>query len=446
MKLTRAFGLRGGETVAFAGAGGKTSMMFALAGELPPPVVLTTTTHLGAWQAQFAETHHILAFPDSLQKFDEFDVRSVLLTGPVDVNERLTGLDGQILQAVHQYCAARGHSLLIEADGARQKPLKAPADYEPVIPSWVDHVVVMAGLSGLGKTLDANSVHRPEMFANIADLKPGEEIRVEHLVRVLGSALGGLKGIPEGAGRSLFLNHAEGEVRMAQGARIARELCKIYDRVLVGSMHHPGGDGPIFSAHSRTAGIILAAGGSERLGQPKQLLGWYGVPFVVQVAKNAISAGLAPIHVVTGADHALVENALADLPVQCIYNPHWAEGQSTSMITGLAALPTRCERVMFLLSDQPQISPLLIRQLIERHDVQRGPITAPMVQGQRGNPVLFGRETFDALKAISGDKGGRGVFSKYKVDYVTWIDRRDALDVDQEGDIDKLRRAYYIEV
>jgi len=443
MKLAQGLKLSGGEAVAFVGAGGKTSAMFALADELPPPVLLTTTTHLGVWQAQMADRHHVITSPEAFQDSIDVDVKTVLITGPVEGNERLTGLGGPTLQAIHEYCTIYDFSLLIEADGARQRPLKAPADYEPVIPAWVDRVVVIAGLGGLGRSLDADTVHRPETFANLADIQLGDDIHVDILVKVLGSTLGGLKGIPEGAARSLFLNQAEGEVRMAQGARIARELCDPYDRVLIGSLQHPGHDGPIFSVHSRAAGIILAAGGSERLGQPKQLLDWGGKPFVVQVAETALNAGLMPIYVVTGSDHVQVEDALESLPVECVYNPNWAEGQSTSMQAGLDALPQHCDRVMYLLSDQPQISPLLIRQLIERHNVQRTPITAPMVGGRRGNPVLFGRETFKALKQIHGDQGGRSVFSKFKVDYLTWTDRRDAMDVDQEGDIVLLRGAFF---
>ncbi len=443
MKFTRGLGLKGGEAVAFVGAGGKTSAMFALAGELLPPVVLTTSTHLGAWQAELADRHQVFASPEALVGIVGEGLKTVLLTGPVDKGDRLTGLDDQCLQAIHEFCTVYGFSLLIEADGASQRPLKAPADYEPVVPEWVDHVVVVSGLGGVGKPMDSESIHRPEIFGELAEIQPGGAIQVEHLVKVLGSTSGGLKGLPEGANRALFLNQAEGEIRMAQGARLAGELDKVFDRVLIGSLQHPQSDGPVFSAHSQTAGIILAAGGSERLGQPKQLLDWSGKPFVEQVVQNALTAGLVPVYVVTGSHHEQVEKVLASLPVTCVYNPHWAGGQSTSMKVGLAALPQSCDRVMLLLSDQPQVSPILIRQLIERHNAQRAAITAPLVQGQRGNPVLFGRETFDALMTIEGDQGGRAVFSKFKVDYLTWIDRRDAFDVDQEGDIDKLRNAYF---
>jgi len=443
MKLARGLGLQGGETVAIVGAGGKTGSMFALAGELTPPVILTTTTHLGTWQAEYAEHHHVITHTDALTKIDFGSNKSILLTGPEIEGERFTSLDDQSLKSVHEFCTENGHSLVIEADGAGSRALKAPASYEPVIPPWIDHVVVIAGLGGLGKPLDSETVHRPEIFAELAEMKLGETLQVEHLAKVLGSVLGGLKGIPAGARRALFLNQAEGDWRLAQGARLAAELCKVYDRVLVGSIQDTQSNGPVFSAHSQTAGIILAAGGSERLGQPKQLLDWCGKPFIVQVVQNALAAGLGPVYVVTGSGHEQIEAVLKALPVNCIHNPQWAEGQSTSMKAGLAASPKSCDRVMLLLSDQPQVSPALIRQLIERHNVNREAITAPLVQGQRANPVLFGRETFEALKMVQGDQGGRGVFNQFKVDYLDWVDRRVAFDVDQETDIATLKEAYF---
>ena len=443
MKLKHALGLEGGEAVAFVGAGGKTSAMFELAAELAPPVLLSTTTHLGAWQAHLADQHHVITSGEEFEKIDFRNAKTALLTGPVSTDQRLSGLDYSTVDAIYGYCRAHGYSLLIEADGARQRPLKAPADYEPVIPDWADQVVVMAGLGGLGNALNSASVHRPEIFAQLAGLRLVEEIHSTHLAQVLRSPSGGLKNIPEDASRILFLNQAEGGIRKAHGARLANRLVDVFDRVLIGSLKQGHDDGPIFSAHSQTAGIILAAGSSERLGQPKQLLDWRGVPFVRQITHTAISAGLAPLIVVTGSDRVMVEEALVGLPVACVHNPEWAAGQSSSMRVGLASLPTRCDRVMLLLSDQPQISTPLIRGLIERHDQQRAPITAPMMRERRGNPVLFGKETFKVLQMVSGDQGGRAVFNKFKVDTIPWVDDRALLDVDQEGDYDRLIRAYF---
>jgi len=230
---------------------------------------------------------------------------------------------------------------------------------------------------------------------------------------------------------------------VATGAWLANRMEDSFDRVLIGSLHEPNPDGPIFSVHSRTAGIILAAGGSERLSQPKQLLDWCGKPFIVQIAATALTAGLDPVIVVTGAEQTRVEEVLGDLPIQCVYNPNWPLGQSTSMKVGLQALPPRCNRVIIMLSDQPQVTPILIRSLIERHNVQRAPITAPMMRERRGNPVLFDHQTFAALRGATGDRGGRAIFKDYKLDYITWIDDRALLDVDQKTDVEMLFDHYF---
>jgi len=196
------------------------------------------------------------------------------------------------------------------------------------------------------------------------------------------------------------------------------------------------------SPNVKVGGVILAAGDSERLGRPKQLLNWQGEPFITIVARHALEAGLSPLVVVTGANRGLVEVAVCDLSLKTIYNSQWAEGQSTSVKAGLRALPDDPQAVMFLLSDQPHIPSQLIRELIQRYAMNRAPITAPKVGERRGNPVLFGRETFHALSRVTGDKGGRAIFDQFEVDWLVWQDERILMDVDSLEDLEKLQRAY----
>lgn len=439
MKLIRALGLKAGETVAFVGAGGKTSALFALAQEWEGPVALTTTTHLGAWQVSSADRHVV---PDDIDSLDLNSLQILLVTGPAGKDDRLMALDPVALARLHERCRAAEIPLLIEADGAKLRSLKAPAAREPVIPPWTDVVVVMAGLQGLGKPLTDEWVHRPALFAGLSGQTLGELIRVEDLIAVLGAPRGGLKGIPAGARRYLFLNQADDPLRMAQGNHIAQSLIGSYDRSLIGSLARPTSEGPIFAAQSRIAGVILAAGGSKRLGQPKQLLQWQGEPFITRIIKSGLEAGLAPLVVVTGAERALVEAASEKLPVQTVFNPDWGSGQASSMRAGLAVLPEGCDGALFLLSDQPQVSPLLIRQLLERFYAHRKSVTAPLIREQRGNPVLFSREAFDALRSVTGDQGGRAVIRRFEVDWLPWVDDRALLDVDQPEDLDRLREAY----
>jgi molybdenum cofactor cytidylyltransferase len=186
------------------------------------------------------------------------------------------------------------------------------------------------------------------------------------------------------------------------------------------------------------AGIILAAGASRRMGRSKQLLLWRGKPFVCHVARIALEAGLSPVVIVTGAEADAVRAALADLPVEIVHNPDWAEGQSTSVRTGLQGLPPETTAAVFLLADQPHIPVALVRALLEQHVQNRTPLVAPMIDGQRGNPVLFDRSTFPDLMSLHGDAGGRLVFSRYPITCVPWNDPNLLLDVDTLEDYERL--------
>lgn len=443
MDLLRAFNIRPGESVALTGAGGKSGLMFALAQALYKPVVMTTTTHLGLWQAPLAEHHLIIQPGDDLKSQYPETFTTLLITGPPGTNDRLTALDEVSLNTLRNLCCQEGWTLLIEADGSKQRPLKTPAEHEPVVPSWVDMVIVVAGMSALGQPLSEDWVHRPKQYAKLSDLSPGETITDESIAAVLGSQQGGLQGLPDNARKLIFLSQADTEITQAAAQRIAWSLNDAYSDVLIGSLHEPGQDGPIFSAQIPVAGVILAAGGSLRLGKPKQLLDWQGQVFISQLIKNALEAGLAPLIVVTGADSDRIQQEIAGMPVDFVHNPDWQEGQSTSMKAGLGALPAGCQSVMFLLSDQPQVSPILIRQLVETWYEERKPITAPQVNGKRANPVLFAKETFEALTAITGDKGGRLLFDRFETSWLPWTDERITLDVDEGDDYRKLIDSYF---
>lgn len=443
MDLLRAFGLQRGECVALTGAGGKTGLMAALAESWAEPVIQTTSTHLGTWQTSLAEEHIILDSGENLSNQIPEKFHTLLVTGPGGQDDRLAGLTPRQLDALRDYCRERGIPLLIEADGARQRNLKAPADHEPAVPDWVDRVIVVAGLQSLGQPLDEGAVHRPERFAALSSLALGDRITTEALIKVLGSVEGGLRHIPPDAKRTLFLNQAESPELLAEAGRIAEALLGDYQDVVIGSLEQPGADGPIFSVHSPVAGVILAAGGSQRLGRPKQLLDWQGRPFIVKVAQNALEAGLRPLIVVTGAESEAVGAAVAGLPVTLVHNPEWQAGQSTSLRAGLRGLPEDCQAALFLMSDQPQISSDLIRSVVDVFYTWRLPIAAPRIAGRRANPVLFAREAFEELNAVRGDQGGRAVFDQFEAAWVDWDDERAALDVDDEAAYERLKRAYF---
>lgn len=189
------------------------------------------------------------------------------------------------------------------------------------------------------------------------------------------------------------------------------------------------------------AAVVLAAGGSTRFGQPKQLLDWQDTPLVAHVADVALVAGLDPVLVVLGAHADEVRSVVDDLPVEAVMNWRWADGLSTSVQTGLAMLPPTIDGVLFIQCDQPLLSPDLLRRLVARHRETEAPIVYPVFAGRRGTPALFARSLFRELAAVRGDEGGRSLIQRHQDQVATVeVDDPDLLaDVDTPEDYARLR-------
>lgn len=149
---------------------------------------------------------------------------------------------------------------------------------------------------------------------------------------------------------------------------------------------------------ARIAAVVLAAGRSQRMGQPKMLLPWGNTTVIGQVVLTLIQAGLSEIVVVTGGARHAVEAALQSQPVRLVYNPRYEEDQmACSLKMGLASLPNEIDAAIVALGDQPQIQPGIVRQVLQAYQESRSPLVFPSYCMQRGHPWIVARSLWGAL-------------------------------------------------
>jgi molybdenum cofactor cytidylyltransferase len=444
MRLADALRLTARGVVAFTGAGGKSSAIERVAEELAvtTPVIVTTTTRISLHQRRLATDHLILQDEADFRRLADLlrAPRSILVTRRVAAGEpKWLGLDLATLEEVRRVAGESGACILIEADGARGRSLKAPAEHEPVVPPFADIVVPLVGLDVVGQPVSSEYVHRPERVARLTGLGPDDVLQPQHIAQVLCSPEGGLQGIPPRAEVRILLNKADDEPRLRSGLEIAgRVLGEARIRAtVIGSVAE---ERPVRAVLGRVAGVVLAAGGSRRLGESKQLVAFHGKPLVWHAVQAALNGGLTPVIVVLGSNGPAVRAALEGLPVRFVENPSWQSGQASSMRAGLNFAQRGSEASVFLLADMPFVSGEVVRALVAEHRSTLTPIVAPRVEGVWCNPVLFDRSTYRALQALDGDAGGRQLFDRFRMAGVPWPDRLLRIDVDTPVDLAELRQ------
>lgn len=446
MLLHEALRVRAKDVVALTGGGGKTTLMFRLADELVAAghyVITTMTTHIFVGQMARAPGRLVLSgegallaqLPAALAEHHH-----VLIAGATVVEQdKAAGIPSDLIARVAALHAV--DVVIVEADGSRRLPFKAPAAHEPVVPPAATLVVPVVGLKVIGQPLTPVHVHRPEIVAALTGAAVGDPVTPEMVATVLSHPEGGGKGVPPSARLVPFLNQADDEPRREVAREIARRLLATpeidsghlgdaahpLDAIVIGSAQM---DVPAQEVWGRVTAVVLAAGGARRFGTLKQVQPWRGRPLVAYVTAQALACpDIDRVIVVVGAEADRVQAALLEsLPgaaLDVVLVRNWALGQSRSVRAGLeAATATSGDQpsaVVFLLADQPGITPELLSTLVTRHRTTLAPVVAPRHAGRRGNPVLFDRATWPEFARLSGDIGARPIIEAHR-DSIAWVD------------------------
>lgn len=186
----------------------------------------------------------------------------------------------------------------------------------------------------------------------------------------------------------------------------------------------------------KTPAVILAAGASKRLGQPKQLIEIQGEPLIHRMARIALQT-CDPVLVVLGSEAERMKTALSDLPVQCVRNLDWEEGMASSLRVAVSAMPLEARAAIFLVCDQPALDQDLLERIVLLHREHPGRRIASGYSGVRGIPALLPCEDFDAVLQLHGDRGAKALLASEDVLEVPFPGGE--LDLDVPEDLVRLR-------
>ena len=258
MKICEALDLKEKAFISLVGAGGKSTLFSRLAEELllkNKRIILTTTTKMFAWQlAPFVKNGKLLkgyneeTIRESIKKY--FSIKgkggrlAVIGEKMEDSGEeKVSGPPPEWLDKWWE--ESIGDFILVEADGAAGRPVKAPASYEPVIPLSTTDLVGVIGIDALGLSLQEENVFRSQIFSRLTGLKLGEKIGIEALSLLICHPEGLFKGAPPGCRRHLFINKVEDSKDQKKAEELAFQVLRI--------------------CHRRISGIIMGAANQDEV-------------------------------------------------------------------------------------------------------------------------------------------------------------------------------------
>ena len=430
------------------GGGGKSTLLEVLARQYEQEggrVILATTTRM--WPPQPGPDARPLVtasdLPGLLAQLQDAPARSPVVGRSVLPNGKLEDVPPEWVPALRDlhWVAA----VIVEADGAAGRPLKAPAAWEPVVPDCTTLMVVMSGLDAQGARLDEESVHRPEIVGRLLGLSQGAILPDDASLR---AALTGYRPVCPPHGRMLVLLNKADAFPVSSGLARAAESTDV--EVWAGSV---GTTSPSFSClHPGPEMLqvaVLAAGSATRMGGSK-VLAHVGAETMLEravgVARGA-SGAEAVVVVVRAQDEPEVRRRLArwmevgDPPVVRVeVNHHPEKGMASSL--ALAAGSVVAGDLLVMLADQPFVGPATVGRVLRTRERSLRAAAVALANGADwGPPVLIGRSLVPRLLSLEGDKGARDLLRRFfsRMVLVDALDE-EAMDVDTPDDLESARR------
>jgi len=171
------------------------------------------------------------------------------------------------------------------------------------------------------------------------------------------------------------------------------------------------------TASNKIGTIILGAGASSRMGEPKQLLRWKKETLVDRAIAQAIGLAAGPVVLVLGANAELIASSLSPGKYHIAQNENWKTGMGSSIVCGLQTLldaPGQLAGVLITLVDQPLITSSDLEKIIEKYKKVLPPLIAAFYEDTLGVPALFSADLFPELLTLSGQKGAKAIINKYR--------------------------------
>jgi probable selenium-dependent hydroxylase accessory protein YqeC len=438
LKLHQAFHIVRGDVVAFIGAGGKTSTLIRLGYELADMgwrVLATTTTTI--------ETEQLSLLPRAIPPDSGSQAISQALTEDkfVFLYDRIKG--GAVYGAEPDIVPklmdqVDSDVLLIEADSADGKPLKAPYDDEPVIPPETSLIIQVSSLSAIGKPLDSAHVYNVDEIINRYGFPHGAKIRAPWVAQVIRDRMLGLKNVPVDARTIAFLNQTtvkgHARIRARLIAKIALKSTSLQSVIIGSARSHE----PIIEIQRPMGAVVLAAGLSSRMGQSKMLLDWSEDKTVIEhIIAQLMATRLEHITIVTGHKGKEIKSLLKSQDVDVVHNRSYKSGEMLSSLkVGLDALPDYIMSALIVLGDQPQIKPKVLYQLLQAYAEGTEQIVVPSFKKYTGNPIIVGRRYWDEILSIPRDGSLQDFLARYadQISYVKVDDDCILRDIDTPQD------------